>query len=97
MALRRLGKRAARVAAGAGCIGAAGGVILYQTDPSFQRSVRFWQLTGPIVAHYLVERWRAADDADRDARYKRLHAMYAGRARQVVEESCSTFQGENGS
>ena len=25
------------------------GIFLYQTDPSFERSVRFWCLTGPIA------------------------------------------------
>ena len=25
------------------------GIFLYQTDPSFERSVRFWRLTGPIA------------------------------------------------
>lgn len=38
------------------------------------------------VAHYFLEKWRGADDADRDARYQRLHMLYAPEARKVVEE-----------
>ena len=38
------------------------------------------------VAHYFLEKWRGTDDADRDARYQRLHMLYAPEARKVVEE-----------
>jgi len=84
--------RTVRYGIGVGCgAAAAGGVILYKTDPSIQRSVRFWQMTGPIVAHYFSERWRASSDFDRDVRFKRLHQLYAPRAREVVEELRGMF------
>lgn len=83
--------RVLRYGTGAGCGAAAACIALYHMDSSFQRSVRFWQLTGPIVAHYSLERWRALDDSDRDVRYKRLHRLYASRAREVVEELRGMF------
>lgn len=39
------------------------------------------------VAHYFLERWRGADDADRATRYQRLHVLYAPEARELVEEA----------
>ena len=86
-----LRRRVAGCLLGAGCAGGAGCIFLYQTDPSFERSVRFWRLTGPIVAHYFLEKWRGTDDADRDARYQRLHMLYAPEARKVVEELRGMF------
>ena len=38
------------------------------------------------VAHYFLERWRGSDEADRAARYQRLHGLYAPEARKVVED-----------
>lgn len=84
-------RRVAGVLLGAGCSAGAGGIFLYQTDPSFERSVRFWRRAGPIVAHYFLERWRGSDDADRAARYQRLHGLYAPEARKVVEELRGMF------
>eukprot|EP00435_Cladocopium_sp_Y103_P075697 s2_g62.t2 len=84
-------RRVAGVLLGAGCSAGAGGLILYQTDPSFERSVRFWRRAGPIVAHYFLERWRGSDDADRAARYQRLHVLYAPEARKVMQELRGMF------
>jgi len=85
-------RRALGYALGAGFTGgAATSVYLYKTDPSFERSVRFWWLSGPIVGHYLLERMRASDDDDREVRYKRLHAIHAPDARKVIEELRGMF------
>ena len=48
------------------------------------QSVESWVLNQ--VAHYFLERWRGSDDADRAARYQRLHGLYAPEARKVVED-----------
>ncbi|CAK9053417.1 unnamed protein product [Durusdinium trenchii] len=88
---KSIARRAGRALLGAGCVGGAGCIFLYSTDPSFERSVRFWRHTGPIVAHYFLERWCSTDEADRDARFQRLHSLYAAKAREVVEELRGMF------
>ena len=37
------------------CPSKSQGIFLYQTDPSFERSVRFWRLTGPIAWSLFLE------------------------------------------
>eukprot|EP00929_Paragymnodinium_shiwhaense_P076975 TRINITY_DN39615_c0_g1_i1.p1 TRINITY_DN39615_c0_g1~~TRINITY_DN39615_c0_g1_i1.p1 ORF type:complete len:581 (-),score=137.45 TRINITY_DN39615_c0_g1_i1:679-2421(-) len=89
--LRKVGKVALRGACAGGVAGAGAFAYLYHTDTGFERSVRFWRRAGPILAHYWWEKKVAADDEDREDRYRRLHALYAPVARQSIEDLRGMF------
>lgn len=89
--LRRVGRFTGKAAGVTVLGGGIVGTYIYVTDSGVQRSTRFWSQVGPILAHYAWHRYVAKDDADKERRYKELHAQHAPDMRRVIEDLRGMF------
>lgn len=67
------------------------GAYVCATRPWCARTATFWWHMGPILLRYLLAKRVAASDADKEARFRVLHATYAPVVRRLLGELRGMF------
>jgi len=71
--------------------GAGVGALLRVKTPARLRTLYFWWNVGPIMFRYWLAKRLSRSDTDREARYKKLHKIYAPVAGRLVGELRGMF------